>query len=273
MSGAPLSEREFGLFQRFLYETAGIQLSAAKQALVAGRLAGRLRQCGSASYSAYFELLRSGAAPDETQLAVDLLTTNETYFFRESRHFDFLRAQTQRLVPRAPPFRVWSAASSSGEEAYSIAMLLADCLPHQPWEVLGSDISLRVLRRARLGHYPMARARQIPRPYLQRFCLKGNGPYQDSLLIAPELRRRVEFVQANLNEPLPDLGRFDMIFLRNVMIYFDLPTKRGVVERVQALLKPGGHLCIGHAETLHQVCDTLTPVAPAIYRKAGPDGR
>ncbi|CAN7682552.1 protein-glutamate O-methyltransferase CheR [Pseudoduganella sp. LjRoot289] len=267
MSEAALSEQEFAQFQRFIYEAAGIHLSPAKRALVGGRLARRLGPCKARSYGEYFKLLSSGGAPDEVQTAVDLLTTNETYFFREQKHFDFLRGLALEAARAGLPMRVWSAASSSGEEAYSIAMLLADCMPARPWEVFGSDISLRVLQRARRGHYPMERASHIPPAYLQRYCLKGTGQQQGTLLVAPALRSRVQFSQVNLNEALADLGQFDVIFLRNVMIYFDGDTKRAVVARVLAQLRPGGHFCIGHSESLNGISDAVEQVAPAIYRK------
>lgn len=267
MSDTALSEQEFVQFQRFIYEAAGIHLSPAKRALVVGRLARRLDQCKVRSYGEYFKLLSSGQAADEVQTAIDLLTTNETYFFREPKHFDFLRELARDAARSGSPMRVWSAASSSGEEAYSIAMLLADCMPARPWEVFGSDISLRVLRRARSGHYPMERARNIPPAYLQRYCLKGTGQQEGTLLVASSLRSRVQFSQVNLNESLADLGQFDVIFLRNVMIYFDRDTKRAVVARVLAQLRPGGHFCIGHSETLNDISDAVDQVAPAIYRK------
>ena len=267
MLSIALTDHEFSQFQRFIYDAAGISLSPAKKALVGGRLSKRLQPCGVDSYGAYFRLLDSGAAPAEVQTAVDLLTTNETYFFREQKHFDFLRQLALAADRGGPPWRVWSAASSSGEEAYSIAMVLADCLAGQAWEVLGSDISTRVLERARSGHYPLERCAQIPRAYLQRFCLKGTGLQQGTLLVDKSLRSRVQFTQVNLNAALPQLGLFDLIFLRNVMIYFDAATKRQVVARLLAQLRPGGHLCIGHAESLNEVSDALRMVAPAIYRK------
>lgn len=267
MADISISDEEFVQFQRFIYDVAGISLSCAKKALVGGRLSRRLRDCAVPSYGAYFKLLDSGEAPGEVQIAVDLLTTNETYFFREQKHFDFLRTLVAAPPRPGHPLRVWSAASSSGEEAYSIAMLLADCLSGERWEVLGSDISLRVLRRARTGHYPLSRARHIPEAYLRRFCLKGTGPQQGTLLIERGLRERVQFAQVNLNAAFADMGPFDVIFLRNVMIYFDNDTKRGVVARVLAQLRPGGHICIGHSESLHEISDAVVAVAPAIYRK------
>jgi len=262
-----ISDREFAQFQIFIHDAAGISLSAAKKALVSGRLAKRLQQCQLHSYGDYFRLLESAGAGAEVQAAIDLLTTNETYFFREAKHFDMLREYARKVHRPGAPLRVWSAASSSGEEAYSIAMVLADCLGDAPWEVVGSDISTRVLERARQGHYPLERTTHLPADYLKRFCLKGTGDQQGTLLIARSLRQRVQFLQVNLNAPLPRLGAFDLIFLRNVMIYFDSSTKQQVVGRVIALLKPHGRFVIGHAESLHGVTDLVRPLAPSIYGK------
>lgn len=262
-----MSDAEFAQFQRFIYQSAGISLGGAKKAMVAGRLASRLQACRVRSYGEYLRLLTGGGAPLELQTAVDLLTTNETYFFREPKHFEFLRDVLKKGGPRSAPFRVWSAAGSSGEEAYSIAMLLEDCLPGKPWEVLASDISTRVLERARTGHYSLARTQHMPPGYLRRFCLNGRGAHQGTLLVQQALRNKVRFLQINLNEPLPAVGQFDVIFLRNVLIYFDLDTKRQVVQRVVGTLKPGGCLFIGHTETLTDICDTLERVSPAIFVK------
>ncbi|MGE5865641.1 MAG: CheR family methyltransferase [Rhizobacter sp.] len=264
---ASLSDHEFGNFQRFIHDAAGITLGSAKKALVSGRLAKRLQARGLASFNDYFKLLASGEDAAEVQTAVDLLTTNETYFFREPKHFELLR-EVASAAPTGAPFRVWSAASSTGEEAYSIAMVLADTIGmSRPWEVVGSDISSRVLARARVGHYPLERTRHIPQHYLKRFCLRGIDTQTGTLLVQRELRQRVSFTQVNLNTTLPQLGSFDMVFLRNVMIYFNGDTKRQVVARVLGPLKRGGHFCIGHAETLNDICDAVVQVAPSIYRK------
>jgi chemotaxis protein methyltransferase CheR len=268
MSTVSISDSEFTQFQRFIYEAAGITMAPSKKALVSGRLAKRLAHCGVQSYGEYFRLLASGKSPDEVQTAVDLLTTNETYFFREQKHFDLLRELALKAAGSAQVFRVWSAASSSGEEAYSIAMVLADCLGERAWEVVGTDISTRVLERARIGHYPLARTQGIPAPYLKRFCLKGTGAQEGTLLIERSLRNRVKFLAGNLNSALPRIGEFDVIFLRNVMIYFNGDTKRGVVARAIALLKRGGYFLVGHSETLNDLTQAVQPVAPSIYRKA-----
>lgn len=263
---AAITDKEFAQFQRFIYGAAGITLSDSKKALVSGRLAKRLAAHQLSSYGDYFRLLTESKASPELQVAVDLLTTNETYFFREPKHFEFLRRQVTDARPAGSRFRVWSAASSTGEEAYSIAMVLEDCIPGQ-WEIMGSDISTRVLARARSGHYSTARISQIPAPYLQRFCLKGVGSEEGMLLIDRRLREGVRFDRINLNVALPQIGTFDVVFLRNVLIYFNGNTKRGVVTRIANVLKPGGYLLIGHSESLVEVSDDFDLVAPAIYRK------
>jgi chemotaxis protein methyltransferase CheR len=266
-----ISEGEFASFRRFIFDIAGITMSDSKKALVSGRLAKRLQHHELQTYDAYFQLLQSGSHADEVQLAVDLLTTNETYFFREARHFDLLREAAEAARPglrAGAPFRVWSAACSSGEEPYSIAMVLADVLGNAPWEVVASDISARVLQRARVGHYPMERASHVPQDYLRRFCLKGIREQAGTLLVDRALRQRVQFRQVNLNVDLPaDLGTYDVVFLRNVMIYFNGDTKRQVVARVVSRLKPGGEFYIGHSESLHEINNTLRSVMPSVYRK------
>lgn len=262
-----ISDQEFANFREFLFQRAGIALSPAKKPMLCGRLGKRLIHLGLDSYGEYFRLITGGRAPAELQLAIDLLTTNETYFFREERHFDFLRQQVRSRPRSGRSFRVWSAASSSGEEAYSTAMLLADELGQEPWEVVASDISTRVLERARTALYPMERARHIPPAYLRAYCLKGVGKHEGSFTIDPALRSRVGFRQVNLIEALPALGEFDVVFLRNVMIYFEPETKRRVVGRIVPALRRGGHLLIGHSESLNGMVTGLSPVMPAVYRR------
>jgi chemotaxis protein methyltransferase CheR len=262
-----LSDQEFRQFQAMIYDIAGISLSDAKKPLVSGRLAKRVKQYGLVSYGDYFRLLMQQDQRAELQNAIDLLTTNETYFFREPKHFDFLRQHIADLQRPGRAFRVWSAASSSGEEPYTIAMVLADMLGDAPWEVVGSDISTRVLDTARKGHYPMKRIEGIPKHCLSKYCLKGVGPQEGTFLIDRSLRSRVSFQQVNLNESLPKLGEFDVIFLRNVMIYFDMETKRQVVARMLPLLRPGGYFFVSHSESLNGINETLRVVTPSVYRK------
>ncbi|MEK8050630.1 protein-glutamate O-methyltransferase CheR [Ideonella sp. DXS22W] len=263
-----ISNRSFELVSGLFHRVSGIRLHEGKRALVAGRLQKLAMTRGLSDIDRYVELLVSENDPDEMVRVVDKLTTNETYFFREPEHFQHL---TQILAARrkdAGPFRVWSAASSSGEEGYSIAMLLADKLGSAPWEVIGTDLSTSVVDAACRGLYPLERARAMPEAYLKRYCRRGHGEYEGKLLIARELRERVQFGCANLMEPLPDIGSFDVIFLRNVLIYFELPTKEAIVRRVMTRLKPDGVLYTGHSESLSAANLGLRSLRPAVYALA-----
>ncbi len=263
--GPPITDAEFTSLRDWLYANAGIHLTPAKRPLVTSRLAKRLRDLELGTFTQYVKLLSAGG--EERQVALDLLTTNETYFFREPAHFEFLKRLLPQL-PSHPAVRIWSAACSTGEEPYSIAMLLSEMLPNRSWDVLGTDISRRVLEAARTGHYKLDRARNISPALLSRYCLKGTGSQAGTLLVNRTLRARVQFEPVNLNAALPDFGTFDVIFLRNVMIYFDDATKREVIARMLPLLRPGGHFIIGHSESLNGITSELRTVSPSIYRRA-----
>jgi chemotaxis protein methyltransferase CheR len=263
-----LTDGEFSLFQRLMSELAGVRLPSNKQGLVSSRLERRLRERGLHRFGDYFRLITSGEDPAELQRALDLLTTHETFLFREPGHFDFLAGQVLPRAGTAVPFRAWSAAASSGEEAYSIAMVLMDRLgAARPWEVFGSDISTEVLEAAREGVYRAERLDQLPPAYLRGYCLRGVGRREGTIRIAAPLRERVRFAQINLNGCLPELGSFDVIFLRNVLIYFEPDARREVVERLAQRLKPGGWLFVGHSESLNGVCGRLRQERPTIYRR------
>lgn len=262
-----LKRYEFEWIRDYLYERAGIVLNDSKKALVCGRLEKRLRHYGFTSYSEYFRLLGQPGFERETLTAIDLLTTNETYFFREHKHFDFLIDQYFPTCQPGQRLRFWSAASSSGEESYTLALLASEHAKTSHWEVVGTDISTRMLDKARRGLYPIAAADKIPKSLLKKHCLKGHGEYDGFFLIDAGLRSRVKFIRANLIEKLPDLGIFDIIFLRNVMIYFDITTKQRLIERIQHFLRPGGYLFISHSESLNGIHSNLRTVSPSIYRK------
>jgi len=262
-----LKEKEFAQFRDLIYRIAGISMSPAKKPLVTSRLTKRLKHHGLASFGEYFQMITAASGKAELQMAVDLLTTNETHFFREPKHFDFLR---QRILPaRKPgkPLRIWSAACSSGEEPYSIAMVADEVLGSAPWEIVASDLSTRMLEKARTGLYPIERLPEIPRHYLSNYCLKGTGTQDGTLLIERKLRERIQFMHHNLTGTPPKLTEFDAIFLRNVMIYFDQNTKRQVVSYLLSLLRPGGYFLVGHSETLNGINETLRLVQPAVYLK------
>lgn len=259
-----ISASAFRAICRMFHEVSGIQLSEAKKALVTGRLMKLAQQRGLSDVDEYVAVVLRENNPAELVKVVDKLTTNETYFFREPEHFTLL-AELLARHDRKCPLRVWSAASSSGEEAYTIAMVLADKLGEAPWEVVGTDLSTEVVAKARTGLYPMDRARVLPKDYLKRFCRRGQGQYEGTLLIARELRQRVHFGSANLTTELPDIGDFNFIFLRNVLIYFDNPGKADIVRRVITRLKPGALLFTGHAESLNNLGLPLRSVRPAVY--------
>jgi chemotaxis protein methyltransferase CheR len=268
-SGVAISDREFEWLVAFLADATGIQLRDGKQSLVTGRLDRRLRHHGVTSYTEYFRLLTDRSSTDERRVAVDLLTTNETYFFREPEHFRLL----PDLLPAAPgPVgpRIWSAASSTGEEACTIALTLADRLGDQPWEIVGTDISTRVLDTARRGLYPLDAAQRVPQHLLRAHCLRGRDDYEGFFALRSWLRSRITYQRANLNGRLPDLGRFDVVFLRNVLIYFAPETKRRLLDGLVERIRPGGYLLVGHAETLSGLHDGLELVSPSVYRAAAP---
>jgi chemotaxis protein methyltransferase CheR len=267
-----LSDRTFHDIAALMHASVGLSFAASKKPLVSSRLAPRIQRLGLQGFEDYLALLQSPEDGGEFQVAVDLLTTNETYFFREPAHFELLERELLQSRPRS--LRVWSAASSFGDEAYSVAMLLADL--HQAgrigpdWSVLGTDISDRVLTSAAAGIFPLERLRAVPQERLHRHCLRGEGPSEGLVQIVPRLRERVRFGQLNLCGPVDGVGPFDVVFLRNVLIYFDPPTKRAVVDRVLARLRPGGLFFIGIAEG-RVPCDTpLAALAPGAFRKPAP---
>lgn len=266
IESVPLSEDEFNRFSRFIHERAGISLTPHKRQMVSSRLQRRLRHLGLRSFTAYLSHLSEPSQEHERQHLVDLLTTNETYFYREPAHFDFLLEQ---ILPdyRGRELRLWSAACSSGEEVYTLAMILAEGLGMGDWQILGSDISSRMVETARLGVYPLDRAKRLPANLLGKYCLKGVRSQAGNLLIDPQLKTRVHIEQRNLKQPLPDGQLFDVVFLRNVLIYFDIPTKQIVIDRIAGALRPGGYLFISHVESLHSIKTKLQMVKPSIFRK------
>jgi chemotaxis protein methyltransferase CheR len=262
-----ITDQEFSRYRKFLQDKVGINLGDNKKTLLVARLSKRLRHYKIDSFTRYFNMVKEGTHHGEEQMMIDLLTTNETYFFRESHHFDYLKNEILPKHRHGQKFRVWSAASSTGEEAYSIAMLLVEHFGLNDWEIVGSDVSSRVLDTAKRGKYIMDRIDGIPEHNLKKYCLKGFGPDEGKLLIDKPLRDNVSFTQINLNKILPNLGSFDVIFLRNVLIYFDQETKRQIVKRVLSLLKPDGIFFIGHSETLKGVNESVEIVGATTYKK------
>jgi chemotaxis protein methyltransferase CheR len=256
-----LSDREFEGFQGFIHREAGIWLGPAKKALLVGRLGRRVRELRLESFGAYRRVAETDAA--ERVHLLDCITTNETRFFREPRQFEFLAGEVvPRLVAAAAAgerprrIRAWSAACSTGEEPYSIAMtLLTHCPPAAGWqiEVLATDLSTRVLATARAGVWPMEDAAQIPEECRKRFMLRGVRSREGTMKARPELLDVVKFERLNLAAPeYPVSGRFDLVFCRNVLIYFDPAGKERVLGRLRERTAPGGFLFLGHAESMGQ---------------------
>jgi chemotaxis protein methyltransferase CheR len=275
-TGVPdLTEHEFDGLRALVRRHTGIHLNASKKALLYGRLSRRIRELGLTSFADYLRSVREDA--DECKQMIDRVTTNETRFFREPTHFAYLEST---LLPawleaaasgaRSKDVRAWSAGCSTGEEPYSLAMTLHDRLPaNDGWsvEVLASDISTRVLETADQATWPIERAGEIPELLLKRHMLQGVGSQAGKMRASPELRRAVRVERLNLiDEQYSVRGPFDVIFCRNVLIYFDQALKRRVVERLSEHLAPGGHLFVGHAESIHEM-PALSCVWPTVYAR------
>ncbi|QXC33050.1 MULTISPECIES: CheR family methyltransferase [Aeromonas] len=264
-----LSQQEFELFRRFILASAGIDLAPSKRALVQSRLAKRLRTLHLDSYRAYWERINQPQARQERQIAINLLSTNETYFFREMPHFGWLKHYAeQRLAEDPAPLRVWSAACSTGEEAYSAAMVLAEQLGiNERWDIHATDINTRVIPFAQRAIYTVERARHVPPHLWLRYFQRGHDEYEGKIRVKPELARKVSFSNLNLLGCRDFIERdFDVIFLRNVLIYFNEATKVHVLSQLCELLKPGGYLLIGHSETIRQPDLPLVQEATSRYR-------
>jgi chemotaxis protein methyltransferase CheR len=274
----PLTDKEFARYQAFVEAETGIHLGPAKKALLVGRLARRLRELQLDSYGAYLQHVLQGDAQEKVRM-LDCICTNETRFFREPRHFEYLE---QTLFPfwaaeaaagrRPRRIRVWSAACSTGEEPYSLAMVLWRHFPPAAgWdiEIVATDLSTKVLDRARAGIYPLEKASQIPQDLLHAFMLRGRGPQEGLMKVGPQVLSVVHFARVNLtHESYPVSAPFDLIFLRNVLIYFSQETKGRVLQRVTRHLVPGGHIFLGHAETVAGLDCHLRSVIPTVYAVA-----
>ena len=269
----------FSKFQQLIYQEAGIWLATHKHALLTGRLARRLRLLGLSSMQDYYQLVTLPDQQHERAVMIDCITTNETHFFREPRHFEFLERevfpkwrQEAATGARLMQLRVWSAGCSTGEEPYSLAMLLLKHFPEgQGWnlEVLATDISTRVLEKARAAVYAIDKSKEIPAEYLRAYMLKGRGEHKGVMKVSAELHRIVRFARVNLHaDSYPVVGTFDLIFCRNVLIYFDQESKTKVIRGILHHLSPTGLLFVGHSEHLGGIAPNLKTMAPTIHALA-----
>jgi chemotaxis protein methyltransferase CheR len=272
-----LTPREYELFRHLVYEKTGINLGAQKQQLVRARLGKRLRAGGFPSYQAYYNFVKNDATGAELGALIDAISTNTTHLFREPRHFEFLgHTLRQQLEDRAwcaanRTLRIWSAACSAGDEPYSIAMTVDDVLGgRQDWKILATDISTKMIERARAGRYEVQRLGTVPAPFRQRYFAAPENGDRLYVQVSPALRSRITFSHFNLmSERFPFRHGFHYIFCRNVMIYFDRPTQQRLVAKLAAHLRPGGYLLIGHSESLNGIQHPLQYVQPTVYQKDG----
>jgi chemotaxis protein methyltransferase CheR len=263
------SPADFERVRTLIYQRAGISLHAGKQAMVYSRLSRRLRETGHRSFSSYLQWLETHTGPSgeaEWQEFVNCLTTNLTAFFREEHHFGALAADLKSRGVASP--RIWCNAASTGEEPYSIAMTVVEALGSSSGaRILASDIDTKVLATAARGVYPVD-ARGLSSERLRRHCLRGTGANAGLMRIRPELQKMIEFRTHNLMSSHWSLGEpFDVVFCRNVMIYFDAPTQRRVLERIHAVMKPGGLLYVGHSENFSDSRELFRLRGKTIYER------
>jgi len=267
-----LRRNEFQQISRLAYETFGVDLQEGKLALVEARLGKKLRELGITSFQEYYDHVVSDPTGAALTNMIDVLTTNHTSFFREPRHFEFLREVIFPALRSRPEIHIWSAACSSGEEPYTIAMSLLEEAPDEALRkvrIRATDISTRVLGIASKGIYPAERVKSIPPDVFKRHMLKGHNTAAHTFRFKKEVRDMISFEHCNLMQPFRADYRCSVIFCRNVMIYFDKPTQADLVNRLTMTLEDGGYLFIGHSESLSAVEHGLEYISPATYRKPG----
>lgn len=266
-----LKANEFDTIAALARSEFGLELGKGKEQLVASRLGKVMRQLNFTTFRDYYRHVQADRSGDALVAFIDALTTNHTSFFREQAHFDFLQSRVFAECGR-DPMRIWSAASSTGEEPYTIALTAREYFGTQSSslpQILATDISTRVLETARRGMYRAERFEGKIAPWLKKHLLLGSGRWDGWYRMRPEILSMVEFRRLNLIEPLPDLGLFQVIFCRNVMIYFSRETQAQLVNRLAACLLPGGYLFVGHSESLTGIHHDLQQMQPAVYRKRG----
>jgi chemotaxis protein methyltransferase CheR len=271
-AGVTLKAGEFRLISQLAHERFGLDLKGGKEALVTARLGKWLRKGGFKSFDEYYRHVLADTTGDALVGLIDSLTTNHTSFLREKAHFEFLTRAANEEFKTIGTLEIWSAACSSGEEPYTIAMCLSDTLSRAPgkernFQILATDISTRVLGLAKRGVYEAERFKDLPDPWRKAYLLRGDGDCKGLFKFKPGIRGRISFERLNLIQPFPHRRLFHVIFCRNVMMYFDRGTQQDIVKRLGACLEPGGYLFVGHSESLTGVEHELQYVRPATYRK------
>ena len=272
---AQLSDADFVKLSTFIYSNYGIKLPLSKKIMLQSRLASRLKVNNMNSYADYTKFVLSGAAGEaEIINMIDLVSTNKTDFYREAMHFDFMREVVlPEYINRGTnePLKIWSAASSSGEEAYTIAMVISEFIETNrrfDFEILGTDISSRILEKATLGIYPIDRVDVVPLAQKKKYLLRSKDQENPRVRIAPFLRSRTRFQRLNLMDASYNVPKeFDLIFCRNVLIYFDRETQEKVINKLCLHLKKGGYFFLGHSESISGIDVPLKPLKPTMFVK------
>ncbi|UWZ82454.1 CheR family methyltransferase [Occallatibacter riparius] len=271
-----ISTTDFSRLCQLIYEEAGIVLGSQKKTMLEGRLRRRLKALEIHSYRAYCDYLFSDRGQREELVhLVDVVTTNKTDFFREPAHFEFLTSQAlpewAAQESNRRPFLIWSAGCSTGEEPYTLAMVLSEyARAHSgfSFRILATDISTVVLEKAAGGIYSTETVRPVPHALRVRYFMRGREPGSTRVRVVPELRRTIEFRRLNFMDSSYDIQiKADAIFCRNVIIYFDRPTQQSILTKLTQHLRPESYLFMGHSETLHELDLPVDPVAPALYRR------
>ena len=266
-----ISDNNFRRFSKLIFESCGINLHDGKKELVRARLGKRMRQIGCDSFNKYFRIIKNDSTGEELVKMLDAVSTNLTSFFREDKHFQFLKDTVFPTYETSTPesLRFWSAGCSSGEEPYSLAIWLRENLSQrvtQDIRILATDISTKVLSQAVRGVYPAKALEKIPRHRLRKYFQRGFGRQDGFFRVKQEIRDIVEFRRQNLMAPFHFECRFDVIFCRNVMIYFKKETREALIQRAVSCLREGGYLMVGHAESLTGIEHRLKYIQPSVYR-------
>lgn len=266
-----VSDRELARIIKLVYARSGITLHEGKRELVVARLQKRLKTLGHATFGEYIDHVERQTSGEELVLLLDAIATNHTHFFREVSHFDFLATRVVSELAPGAPLRIWSGPCSTGEEPYTIAMTLQMKTPSTRYRILASDLSTKALAAAREGVYKLSAVQSLPKDVLKRFFEKGMGEQSGLARVKAEVRRDIVFRHLNLLE-IGDLGeRFDAIFCRNVMIYFDKAVQQRVVTMLERHLAPGGYLFIAHSESLNGITHGLRWAGPATFQRGSGD--
>ncbi|HEY3323301.1 MAG TPA: protein-glutamate O-methyltransferase CheR [Planctomycetota bacterium] len=266
-----MEQKTFEQFRRIVYEHSGIALGENKQALVAARIGKRMRQLGIGTHADYLKYVTADGQQDEVVHLLDVISTNVTSFFREPAHFDFVRAAVSRWLAQGQRrFRFWSTACATGEEPYSLAMVLAETMRGYEVDcrILATDISTGALRKCRAGTYPVEKLEHVPQSALRHWFKLSREGEQTVATVSPLLQKMIVFTRLNLSQPpFPMKGPFDLVLCRNVMIYFNNAGRRRLLDEIYRTVRTDGYLLVGHAESLTGLVSSFKAIRPSIYTK------